>query len=211
MFTNSRSWNDGNTCHGCLNDVSRKDLSYPHKLHPPLGCRNVQRCCHRRWCRGYRGPASFPGPSTCPPHTPHTACRGPTHSLAARRGLPGTWCRAHTAVTGCSCSSHTCKCTWRRWSRCTAFSWPGVPCISCRADTYLCGWSFLRTFHLRRQKKKVLKNLLELRLLYSKLRVSYNELKWHRCFIYPKEILEQSDLQRMQSRLYVLWKWISTG
>lgn len=155
-FTNSRSWNDGNMCHGCLHDISRKDLSYPHKLHPPPGCRNVQRCCHRSWCRGYRGPASFPGQSTCPPHTPHTACRGPTHSLTACRGLRGTWCRAHTAVTGCSCSSHTCKCMWRRWSRCTVFSWRGDPCILCRADTYLCGYGFLRTFHLKRQKKKLL-------------------------------------------------------
>lgn len=117
----------------------RKDLSYPHKPHPSPGCRELKRCCLRSWCRGYRGPVGSPGPSMCPPRTPHTLCRAWTCSLTARHGLWDTWCRAHTAVTVCSGSSHTCTCTWRHWSRCMVYSWRTDLCMWCRADTCPCG------------------------------------------------------------------------
>lgn len=127
-----------NRHHRC-HDTSRNDLSYPGKLYPSPRCRDVRSRCHRSWCRGYRAPVSFPGPSTCPPRTPHTSCRDRTRSLTIRLCLQGTWCRIRTAATVRSYSSHSCIRTWHRWSRCTAFSWWADLCILCRADISLCG------------------------------------------------------------------------
>lgn len=133
--------------------ISLQANSYLDKPYQRLRCRNTEFPPLRRCCRGCRAPESSPGPSTCRHCTPRTPCHDQSHSCIAYPHPWDTRCRVHTSLWFHSGSSHSCTRRWRRLSPCRAPSCGAGHrdrCMTCRADTSLCDWSFLRTSHLER-------------------------------------------------------------